>query len=112
MCTKIVNGYFQKRSIHLVKSVRLCIGYDAELWTCTFYVYLYIVLFVGICNTGEIRLVNSNHNVPQGGRLEVCMGGIWGTVVDDGWNARDAKVVCRQLGYQGECKYKDVLCYR
>ena len=52
-----------------------------------------------------MRLVNSNHNQPQGGRVEICMGGVWGTISDDGWNARDAKVVCRQLGYQGECEF-------
>lgn len=57
-----------------------------------------------ICKTenvtgdGEIRLSGSSE--VNEGRVEIKLGGIWGTVSDLEWDLREGHVVCRQLGYR------------
>ena len=49
------------------------------------------------CVEGDIRLAGGTSALE--GRVEICTYRTWGTVCDDGWEDRDARVVCRQLRF-------------
>ena len=50
-----------------------------------------------VCDNGEVRLVGGIDS--SEGRVEFCYDNVWGTVCDILWDDRDARVVCRQLGF-------------
>ena len=50
------------------------------------------------CSHGNIRLRGCGAS-SYGGRVEVCLHGVWGTVCDDSWTTVDSNIACRQLGF-------------
>ncbi|GIL85272.1 hypothetical protein Vretifemale_13878 [Volvox reticuliferus] len=71
---------------HYTRSAVVCLSYlrpSARRYICN--------------NNGAVRLVAGA--TPAEGTIQICKGGVWGTVCNDGWDDTDATVVCRQLGY-------------
>ena len=62
--------------------------------TCSICFY---IITTAPCTDGQIRLVGGN--IPNEGRVEICISNEWGTICDDVFTSVDAQVVCRKLGY-------------
>ena len=56
-----------------------------------------VYIIGGTCKEGSVRLSGGMTN--NEGQVEVCPSGQRGVVCDDGWDNRDAMVICRQLGF-------------
>ena len=74
-----------------------------KIYLCFFCLYeLSVYNFTGTTasfSSGAVRLTNGY--APTVGRVEIWYSDQWNTVCDDFWSIDNAKVVCRQLGYQG-----------
>ena len=47
------------------------------------------------------------------GTVQICVGGVWGTVCGDGFGTLDAQVICRQLGFGTRGNHiKSITCVR
>ena len=60
---------------------------------------LYVVFVVYVGDDAKVRLVGGS--VATEGRVEINQGYGWGTLCDNGFDDREARVICRMLGYNG-----------
>lgn len=49
------------------------------------------------CNNGDVRLFGGATNYE--GTIELCLGGVWGSICHFGWDINDANVICSQLDF-------------
>ena len=72
---------------------------------CTIHFFIFVLVS---CDEGSIRLVGGASDLE--GRLEVCLDQAWGTVTDFFFNLPDARVACRQLGYNDTSDLNVQIC--
>ena len=61
------------------------------------------------CQEYDVRIVDGT--MPWNGRLEVCLGGLWGAVCEDQFEDTDATVACRHLGYPTTSIHTHTCCW-
>ena len=87
----------------------------SSFFSCSF--VLSSITLLATCRDGEVRLVVSDDadtfymgttnydssyydkNGLRVGRVEICVGGRYGTICMNSWDNMDASVVCRQIGF-------------
>ncbi|OCT72903.1 CD5 antigen-like [Xenopus laevis] len=92
--TSVFTSVLYKRSSHLYQQFHHDYLLFANMRTIDC-VVLGFLFGLAISDSLNIRLVDGNSSCK--GRLEVNRNGIWGTVCNDQWDKKDAKVVCKQL---------------
>ncbi len=64
------------------------------------------------CIDGDVDLIQDEGSSEIVGYVRYCWGGQWRSVCrsqDHHWDSNEARVACRQLGYQGERLYFNLL---
>ena len=93
------------KNVYYYSSCSITIIGGAVCESNLFFFRIHLILFLIVptnCTSGAVRLVNGSSD--REGIVEVCYQGVWTTVDGYSWDYRDARVVCRQLGYHDTCE--------
>lgn len=101
---------FISSTVSFINPVQQSLSYILK-WHSTISVSISISLWYGncffsLCNLsipGSVRLQGGRSKLD--GRVEVYLGGVWGSICSDDWGDEDAAVACRQLGKGWECTH-------
>ena len=89
-------------------------NYDAEYYSLCRALIMHLSFLctaTSSCTNETLRLVDGP--VESAGRVEICINGVWGTVCAlrlYDWNNNNARVVCRQLGYNVDTNEGEFNC--
>ena len=74
-------------------------SYDIDQFSCDFFLrHIVCINSVSVCYAGDIRLTGTGSTVSQG-NVELCITNQFNAICGNVWSSNDAKVVCRQLGF-------------
>ncbi|XP_050394148.2 uncharacterized protein LOC126812030 isoform X2 [Patella vulgata] len=59
-----------------------------------------VFCYIGSETETELKVELVDGKTPNEGRVEITLNGERGTICDDGWDNKDATVICRMLGYR------------
>ncbi|XP_061177723.1 uncharacterized protein LOC133186505 [Saccostrea echinata] len=96
-----VEGVFGKGTGRIFFDELQCVGTETDLDQCrsnSFHDCFHSEDAGVICDSDSVKFRLVGGSDSNSGRVEVNLNGLWGTVCDDEFDTRAAKVVCKQLG--------------
>ena len=106
---QMATAYYQPTSVTAPITVVTTVTKLAVVCCCNHDHMILIVIYLNtfsVCHVGDIQLTGTGSNVSKG-NVELCILNQFNAICGNVWSSNDAKVVCRQLGFNSS---KFTLC--